>query len=926
MANFRTFRVLTAAALFLSMPGPRAWAAIAEAPAAASASGEAGLSAASAGALRVGAVAPVALTSFAAPFALAPALSAPSAPAAAPAFAAAAAAAAPAAAPVAAVAAPNAVPPSPAAVSAPHADVFPIAVDAVASAAPASAALPTAPSLPRRFANAIGRRLGLPRGAPEAAEADQLFDGANFEPGTLRVHLAGNGRAPRSVPLEQLSAALAADPDFRDALARSGRVRLIVRRSAPSEAAEKAAVPGLTNYLKSLGVARGVDVETIAPPKPAAVAPSAEEAAAATPAGGLLSALASPVRESRFLGRQFSASMSWPNRSEVVGGLFTRVPFIALNVLAFAPLYLPAHPLAFVAIAGLTLALKTFYSFWVDAWAAFQNRLARLRGVPYLAAFNLVYGQLIAALYRAISWTALPNVVPPWALSYWRDMGIVTFVGTFIGTLASQGLNELYEKGVLTRRGRSALIQGRSLLMDGTGYFFKTGLMGSFWPIFAAQQVLDLLLYVVSVRAEPRAVLYIAAADVSASPEFAALYPVTAAPVARASGLARARQALLENPLSRALAKLWSWARRRGPPLADQYDRALSGASLTNPSVLSALPTVTPRLDAAGAPVPATREGGISVPVLVDLADGRRGVFKPIRMAPSDPLFPYERMKLLREIVGSHLMRAFGVETLDYRLARATLDGREVLGIASPFTALHQPVAGSPEEDRLVASESFARGSVVDAWLGNTDRILNRGNLWASDEGSAVLFGDFDQGFRDGVEVLGVPKLPLVYHSGAASTAAVEKTRAQIAALSDRAIAQLVDGALAQTSGYGVESREYLVAILCRNRDALRRSDALAPRAAPHLRLNAAQAAALADAAQAGDASLRDVVYLWNHPELEAPTRALLDRLVADRRAGRSGAVELPPEQLELLPVLMNLVYVRLSARRAIESGLGYYP
>jgi hypothetical protein len=746
---------------------------------------------------------------------------------------------------------------------------------------------------------------------------------SGFSPEGLTVHLAGLGREPVSVPLSQLGAALAADPAYADALAKSGRVRWVVRRGDATETEQKAAAPGMTAFLDSFGVKRGFEVEAIAPPRVSAAA-AADEAAAAPKR--------SVVSEAGFLARQFGSAMSSPSRSEVMGGLITRAPFIAINVLAFAPLYLPGHPIAFALLAGLTLTLKTFHSFWVDGWAAFQNRLARLRGIPYLAAFNLIYGQIVAAIYRTISWTALKGIVPPWALSYWRDMGIVTLIGTFVGTLAGQGINELYEKGVLSRKGRSAVIQVRSLAMDGSGYFFKTGLMHNFWPIFIVMQTLDMMLYAFSALKKPRAVLYIAADGLSASQEFTSLYPVTPRDPNRPTGLARARQSVagLLAPLGLGAALLAGGSGTN--TLAKSYHRALDGKSMRDAKLIARLPVLTLKLDANGHPMPATTEGGISVPLLVKDQDGSTGVFKPIRMDTEHPLYPYERMKLLREVVGGSIMRKFGVATLDYRLARAVLDGREVLGIVSPYIDVREPVAGSDEERRLIATEAFARGSVIDAWMGNTDRILNRGNLWVNGRGpaSAMVFGDFDQGFRDGVQVLGVPKVPLLFHAAGVSREAAAKARAEILALSDADIKKLVDSALSRSGGFGAEAREYFTSVLIRNRNALKDPRALTADDGLRVRLSLEQASALADAALAapedGGDDLKDVVYLWDKPQLVAPTRELLTRLVADKRAGRPQAVELSAEQLALLPVLMNLVYVRLSPDRAIRSGIGYYP
>lgn len=819
-------------------------------------------------------------------------------------------------------------------------------------------------------------RLGL-RAATRSQDPGQPPSGsvpanlpAGFDPGGVMVHLAGLGRETVSVPLARLGAALDADPAFRDALNRNGRVRWVVRRAGeppaaadakssklgsflsalrtvdPAEAAQKRDAPALKSYLESFGVQRPVDLESMAALKTEKDAVEAEAAEPAAPT----SVLGKIAAEPGWLRRQFRSSVTPPTRDEIVTGVYTRLAFIALNVYFLAPTFLPHHVVAFLMLAGLTVVLKTFHSFWVDSWATFRGRLARLRGMGYLAGFDFLYGQLVAMIYRTISYFSLPNITPFWTVQYWKDMGIMTFIGTIVGTIAAQSLTDLYEKGVISRKGRSTANQVRMLAMDGSGYFFKTGLMHNFWPIFLAQQGLDVLLSLFAWRSKPRAILYISTSELSLAQDYREQYPVQrdAAAKPRLPLSARIKGAIGGHPLAIALRGAWDWARRRtavlpiftmlagnavgGSTLARSYQDALAGKSMKDAKVLARLPLLTLRLDPKGHPLPATSGGGISVPLLVTDSDGTTGVFKPIRMDAAHPLYPYERMKLLREVVGGSLMRQFGVATLDYRLARAVLDGREVLGVVSPFIDVREPVAGSAEERRLTATEAFARGSVIDAWMGNTDRILNRGNLWVQGQGpaSAMIFGDFDQSFRDGVEVLGVPKLPLSFHGGGVDRAAAAKARAEITALSDRQIRRLVDAALSRSAGFGAEARDYFARVLIRNRDDLRRPEALGAADGLRVRLSVEQASALAEAALAapeeGGDDLKDVVYLWDKPELVAPTRALLTRLVADKRAGRPQAVELPPEQLALLPVLMNLVYVRLTPERAIRAGIGYYP
>ena len=165
----------------------------------------------------------------------------------------------------------------------------------------------------------------------------------------------------------------------------------------------------------------------------------------------------------------------------------------------------------------------------------------------------------------------------------------------------------------------------------------------------------------------------------------------------------------------------------------------------------------------------------------------------------TDPLYPYERIKLVRDVVSAKIMAGLGVPTVEYRLARAKLDGREVLGIESPFVPMSSLKHAPELADKIVNSDDFVRGSVIDAWLGNVDRIQNRGNLWVqeSPEGPRVIFGDYDQGLRLGLEIFGVPKVPtgVFGRHAAKSPEALRRAVADILALSDAEISTFVDSA-----------------------------------------------------------------------------------------------------------------------------------
>jgi hypothetical protein len=664
--------------------------------------------------------------------------------------------------------------------------------------------------------------------------------------------------------------------------------------------------------------------------------------AAALGLGGLLLA-----KEAAFVWREFRTSLSLPSKEEVGLTLLARSWPVYFSATAYIALFLPGHPAQFAAIMALTLALKAFHGFWVDTWATFQDRITRKRSYTYSTMFNLVYGQVTGIFFRLIAWSAIPNTVAPWMLTYWRDMGIMTLVGTFFGTLGSQAINDLYNGGVISRRSRSWILVGRSTAFDLPGLFFRVGLMKLFWISFAIQQSLDVVTYLAAQFFRRRAILYVVAPEVAASPEFRGRYAMT--PEAPVSAVRKAMRALIDNPVVYPFAALWRWlAGRRAAKAAalagavGLYAGAVASPSFSNPAVLAALPVAELEL-ADGKPVPVSARG-ITKPVFSRSASGARGVFKPVRMPTTDPLYPYERIKLMRDVVSAKIMAGLGVPTVAYRLVRANLDGREVLGIESPFVPMTS-LKHTPElADKIVNSDDFVRGSVIDAWLGNVDRIQNRGNLWVleSPEGPRVIFGDYDQGLRLGLEIFGVPKVPtgVFGRHAAKSPEALHRAVSDILALSDADIAAFVDAAIADMSGFGAESAPYLKAVLMENRESLRRRDpfiGLASGLDPPLRLDAAVAAALADGVLQGrrpadaevpalvDAALKELISLWDKPAQVEPTRALLERVVRARLAGRDEAVDAIAGGPEMLKVLTNFAYMRLEPAAAMAAGTGYH-
>ena len=56
-----------------------------------------------------------------------------------------------------------------------------------------------------------------------------------------------------------------------------------------------------------------------------------------------------------------------------------------------------------------------------------------------------------------------------------------------------------------------------------------------------------------------------------------------------------------------------------------------------------------------------------------------------------------------------------------------------------------------------------------------------------------------------------------------------------------------------------------------------------------------------------------------------AAMRALLAQAVANRLAGKDRAIELRPEQLDVLEALMNFVYMEVDPAAAIAARIGHH-
>ncbi|HEX4048356.1 MAG TPA: hypothetical protein VH309_11005, partial [Elusimicrobiota bacterium] len=356
-----------------------------------------------------------------------------------------------------------------------------------------------------------------------------LFDGEKaLDPASVKVFMVSHGHAPVAGTLADLDSVLKANPEAARALNKKGVVRLVLG-NRPAE--ELAASPEFkAKYPTALGLAEVSPVKqafgaivgnplvklAVLPFKllyrAVRPAPKTETPAGPAPRLTLAGVAALPGRviaETRFLGRTLRDSFTRPLTSEVLGGIATKSFPLATSIGVYWATVGLAHPLAMAGLMALSLSQEIFHGIFLNTWNNFQESLSRMRGFSYQMYFNLIYMQGFGAMYRALSWSANPHkTIPPWSPFYWKDVMVMSLVGTFFGTLGYNGLNTLYAKGRLKRWQRSGIQQLRDVLFLLAGPFFATGSMHAFWALFIFQQTLDLTIALIAWRMRSRTILY----------------------------------------------------------------------------------------------------------------------------------------------------------------------------------------------------------------------------------------------------------------------------------------------------------------------------------------------------------------------------------------------------------------------------------
>ena len=392
--------------------------------------------------------------------------------------------------------------------------------------------------------------------------------------GRTKIFLTRPGKAPVEAALTGIGELLAADAALREELNATGKVRVVLAKAQPEGSLSTSDLEAVRAILKAEGVHADLEVETIAidwkresehssPEHGASL--SGQEAPRSSAGSRILRALTLPFREAAYLTRALLGSLSKPTRSEVLGGIASKAfPFI-VSAGVWAKMY-EGHPIQMIAATALSLSLDTFHGIWINSWSNLQNALYKERGLRYQTVFNFIYGQLWGIVYRSLAWTALAGTVPPWSLSYWKDVGLSTILGTFFGTLGYQGLNTLYNNGRLSRWQRSAIQQIRDLGFMLAGTFFGAGSMTLFWTVFAAQQTLDFAIYLLSRHAKTHPILYVADEGVAATGKFQGLYPVQPGAATETSPLKQALGGILKTPFVKPFVWLYEKILRRNSP------------------------------------------------------------------------------------------------------------------------------------------------------------------------------------------------------------------------------------------------------------------------------------------------------------------------------------------------------------------------
>lgn len=182
----------------------------------------------------------------------------------------------------------------------------------------------------------------------------------------------------------------------------------------------------------------------------------------------------------------------------------------------------------------------------------------------------------------------------------------------------------------------------------------------------------------------------------------------------------------------------------------------------------------------------------------------------------------------MKAVVASRIMKAFGVPTVEYAPACLELEsGEKLQGIVSEYVECKNLYEDPSLLFRVSNPDEAVAGNIVNAWIGDSDRIVNDGNVWVTPEGKVVL-GDYGYAFRRKVTALGLPKSNLKVMECFATRENVNPVIRKITALTDEEIVSLVQRASQGLEYWNPQIEKEIIAVLIQNRDELREENPFA--------------------------------------------------------------------------------------------------
>ncbi|MCE7869759.1 hypothetical protein DYH09_05195 [bacterium CPR1] len=178
------------------------------------------------------------------------------------------------------------------------------------------------------------------------------------------------------------------------------------------------------------------------------------------------------------------------------------------------------------------------------------------------------------------------------------------------------------------------------------------------------------------------------------------------------------------------------------------------------------------------------------------------------------------------QLLASLAFQRLGANAVPYSYGRAEHQGKVLEGLASPF---RQFALLSEHSDPIKSPDQVIRGLVINAWLGDYDRIVKDDNVWV-EPGGEVLLGDVGCAAMPGVKAFGaIPKVHLELFSRCATPENVAAAVADVVGLSDGEIRRLASEAVAQLPDANSAMAENLARVLIENRQELRQGNVFEP-------------------------------------------------------------------------------------------------